>query len=299
KSVPEKDAALDATTSAAQENLDNIVIPESPDNIIVPNKEKGSEATATDNVFVHDTYVIPYADHSGKTMSVPLNGYESAEKDSNVIYVDNLNLTERTPAPSTRRLRSNTEFEEDQHATPSSKKSVKKKRIPQDVSHVPIDNISFHRVENVDKWKFVIKRRLVVERNLSKDFLQCQKLVDLINAAGLMKNCNWAPTTHSNTLDTGLARFIYVVGTRSPFDLGFHILDETVLHGKSCAEKMPIVFPTLMCDIILAQHPGICTEADVPRKGGCDLSFDFRLVEGTHAADCAASSVNQSTDVLP
>ena len=62
---------------------------------------------------------------------------------------------------------------------------------------------------------------------------------------------------------------------------------------------MPIVFPTLMCDFILAQHPGICTEAGVSSKIGCDLSFDFRLFEGTHAANCAASSVNQSTDVLP
>ena len=63
---------------------------------------------------------------------------------------------------------------------------------------------------------------------------------------------------------TGLARFIYVVGTRSPFAFGSYILDETVLHGKSCTVKMPIVFPTLMCDIILAQHPDICTKAGVP-----------------------------------
>ncbi|PNX67062.1 hypothetical protein L195_g063344, partial [Trifolium pratense] len=39
-----------------------------------------------------------------------------------------------------------------------------------------------------------------------------------------------------------------------------------------------------------------CTEAD---KRGYDLSFDFRLFEGTYAADYAASSVNQSSDVLP
>ncbi|CAJ2628098.1 unnamed protein product [Trifolium pratense] len=77
------------------------------DDVIVPDKEKGSEATTTDNVFVHDIYVIPYVDDSGKTMFVPLNVDESAEKDSNVIYVDNLNLTERTPASSSRRLRSN------------------------------------------------------------------------------------------------------------------------------------------------------------------------------------------------
>ncbi|MCI23688.1 hypothetical protein A2U01_0044870, partial [Trifolium medium] len=100
---------------------------------------------------------------------------------------------------------SDSEFEEDQHATTSpassSKKSVKKKRIPQDVSPVPIDNISFHHVENVD--------------------------------SRIDENCNWALTTHSNTLATDI---------------------------KSCAVKMPIAFPTLMGDIVLAQHPGICTE---------------------------------------
>ncbi|XP_045802484.1 uncharacterized protein LOC123896086 [Trifolium pratense] len=65
-------------------------------------------------------------------------------------------------------------------------------------------------------------------------------------------------------------------GPRSPFDFGSYILDETVLDIKSCAVKMPIAFPTLMGDIVLAQHPGICTEDD---KRGCDLSFDFRLFE--------------------
>ncbi|PNX58443.1 envelope-like protein, partial [Trifolium pratense] len=86
--------------------------------------------------------------------------------------------------------------------------------------------------------------------------------------------------------------------TISPFDFGSYILDETILDDKSCVVKMHIVFPTLMCDTILAQHPDICSEADVPSKRGCDLSFDLRLFESTHAADCAASSVNQSTDVL-
>ncbi|PNX59369.1 hypothetical protein L195_g051382, partial [Trifolium pratense] len=159
-------------------------------------------------------------DDSGKTMSVPLNVDESAEKNSNVIDGDNLNLTERTPTPSTRWLRSNVgksmvvssvpvktakkkkiyglkrqwskitgpsepkkkilkrkvvsssdlEFEDEQYATAfattSSKKSVKRKRIPQ-VSLVPIENISFHRVENADRWNWIDE------------------------------NCNWAPTTHS------------------------------------------------------------------------------------------------------
>ncbi|PNX85203.1 envelope-like protein, partial [Trifolium pratense] len=106
---------------------------------------------------------------------------------------------------------------------------------------------------------------------------------------------NWALTTHSNKVATGLARFIYAVGARSPFDFGFYIFDETVLHGKSRAVKMHIAFPTLICDIILVQHPDICTEAGVPSKRNSNLSLDFRLFEGTHATDIATPSVKQPT----
>ncbi|MCI51829.1 hypothetical protein A2U01_0073073, partial [Trifolium medium] len=93
-SVPEKDAAHDATTSAARENLENIVVPQSPDNVIIPDKGKYSDS---------NTVVISQSDESLNTLSMH---DESVKKDnnadSNAIYVDNLTLTERTPAPSTR-----------------------------------------------------------------------------------------------------------------------------------------------------------------------------------------------------
>ncbi|MCI43885.1 envelope-like protein, partial [Trifolium medium] len=69
----------------------------------------------------------------------------------------------------------------------SSKKSVGRKKIPQNVLAVPIDNISFHHVENAFRWRFVLQRRLAIERNLSDNLLQCQELVCLITEAGLMK----------------------------------------------------------------------------------------------------------------
>jgi hypothetical protein len=97
---------------------------------------------------------------------------------------------------------------------------------------------------------------------------------------------------------TGLARFIYVVGARTPFDFGAYIYYEIIMHGKSHVVKMPIAFPTLICDIILAQYPGIFTEADVPSKRESDLSLDFRLFEGTHVADIVAPSVKQPTGVF-
>ncbi|MCI17807.1 envelope-like protein, partial [Trifolium medium] len=38
------------------------------------------------------------------------------------------------------------------------------------------------------------------------------------------------------------------------------------------------------------QHPDICTAADVPCKREADLSLDYRLFEGSHAADIAGPS---------
>jgi hypothetical protein len=109
---------------------------------------------------------------------------------------------------------------------------------------------------------------------------------------------NWAPTTHSNSVASGLAKLIYAIGTRSSFDYGNYIFHETVMHGETHAVKMPNAFPTLLCDIILHQHPGICTEADVPKRRDSDLSLDYRLFEGAHAADIAVPTARQPPGIL-
>ncbi|KAK2454104.1 hypothetical protein QL285_001699 [Trifolium repens] len=96
---------------------------------------------------------------------------------------------------------------------------------------------------------------------------------------------NWVPTTHTSDIATGLARFIYSVGTSTEFNYGAHIFDETVQHAKSWAIRMPIAFPSLICSIILAQHPAILTADDEVSKRESPLDFHPRLFEGTHAAD--------------
>ncbi|XP_045797063.1 uncharacterized protein LOC123891267 [Trifolium pratense] len=292
---------------------------------------------------------------------------------------------------------SDSDFEDDAAApiAASSQKAAKKKKTVEDIPPVPIDNISFHRVENAERWKIVVNRRLALERNLHEDFLECQEIMDLINKAGLLKtvtglgNCyekltreflvnvtadcgnplsseylkvfvrgrcvdfspaiinqslgrstdpspelevsmkkicsiltgggmktwprtgklpaakltakyallnkiaasNWVPTTHSNSVATGLAKFIYAVGTGTCYDYGTHIFHATILHGSSTAVKMPIAFPTLICSIILSQHPDICTTSDVPVSRPSALTMDFRLLEGKHAADIAVASL--------
>ncbi|CAJ2659431.1 unnamed protein product [Trifolium pratense] len=109
---------------------------------------------------------------------------------------------------------------------------------------------------------------------------------------------NWVPTTHSNSVATGLAKLIYAIGTSTVFDYDTYIFNATILHGSSTAIKMPIAFPTLICDIILSQHPGICTESDVPVTRPSAFTMDFRLLEGTHVADIVVASLKKSATVM-
>ncbi|MCI15377.1 envelope-like protein, partial [Trifolium medium] len=84
---------------------------------------------------------------------------------------------------------------------------------------------------------------------------------------------NWVPTNHSSDIAIGLAKFIYIVGTKTKFDFGTYIFEQTLKHAKSLAIKMPIVFPTLLCSIILDQHPGILISSDVAYKRESPLTL--------------------------
>jgi hypothetical protein len=96
---------------------------------------------------------------------------------------------------------------------------------------------------------------------------------------------NWVPTTHTSDIATGLARFIYSVGTSTSSDYGAYIFEETVQHAKSWAVRMPIAYPSLICSIIIAQHPNILTADDEICKRESPLDFHPKLFEGKHAAD--------------
>ncbi|XP_050889871.1 uncharacterized protein LOC127095188 [Lathyrus oleraceus] len=77
---------------------------------------------------------------------------------------------------------------------------------------------------------------------------------------------NWVPTNHTLTIATRLGKFVYVVGTKTNFDFGYYVFEQTLKHVGTCAVKMPISFPSLICGIILSQHPGILNSADVASK---------------------------------
>ncbi|KAH1265194.1 hypothetical protein GmHk_01G000949 [Glycine max] len=268
------------------------------------------------------------------------------------------------------------------------------KKVPGNVPDAPLDNISFHSIGNVERWKFVYQRRLALERELGRDALDCKEIMDLIKAAGLLKTvtklgdyyeslvrefivnipsditnrksddyqkvfvrgkcvrfspavinkylgrptegvvdlavsehqiakeitakqvqhwpkkgklsagklsvkyailhrigaANWVPTNHTSTVATGLGKFLYAVGTKSKFNFGNYIFDQTVKHSESFAVKLPIAFPTVLCGIMLSQHPNILNNIDSVMKRESPLSLHYKLFEGTHVPDIVSTS---------
>ncbi|KAH1193358.1 hypothetical protein GmHk_19G054420 [Glycine max] len=268
------------------------------------------------------------------------------------------------------------------------------RKVPGNVPDAPLDNISFHSIGNVEKWKYVYQRRLALERELGRAAMDCKEIMDLIKAAGLLKTvsklgdcyeglvrefivnipsdisnrksddyqrvfvrgkcvrfspavinkylgrptdgvidiavsehqiakeitakqvqhwpkkgklsagklsvkyailhrigaANWVPTNHTSTIATGLGKFLYAVGTKSKFNFGNYIFDQTVKHSESFAVKLPIAFPTVLCGIMLSQHPNMLNYTDSVMKRESPLSLHYKLFEGTHVPDIVSTS---------
>lgn len=92
---------------------------------------------------------------------------------------------------------------------------------------------------------------------------------------------NWVPTTHSSDIATSLGKFIYAIGTKTKMNVGKYIFDQTMKHAKIYALKFPIAFPTLLCSIMLDQHPGLLNFDDLPQKTESPLTIHHKLF-GNH-----------------
>ncbi|XP_050896278.1 uncharacterized protein LOC127103020 [Lathyrus oleraceus] len=96
---------------------------------------------------------------------------------------------------------------------------------------------------------------------------------------------NWMPTNHISTIANTLGRFIFAVGTKINFDYGRFMFEQIIKHTSTNAVKLPIAFTSMICGIILNQHPGILSSNDLPSRRKPDLSVHYKLFEGSHVED--------------
>ncbi|XP_050902129.1 uncharacterized protein LOC127111019 [Lathyrus oleraceus] len=102
---------------------------------------------------------------------------------------------------------------------------------------------------------------------------------------------NWVPTNHISTIANTLGRFIFTVGTKVKFDYDRFLFEQIIKHASTNAVKLPIAFPSMICGIILNQHPGILCSNDLPSRRKPALSVHYKLFEGSHVEDIVMTSV--------
>lgn len=106
---------------------------------------------------------------------------------------------------------------------------------------------------------------------------------------------NWVLTNHTSTIAIGLGKFIFAVGTKTSFDFGTFIFEQTMKHAHSFAIKMPVAFPSLIYEIILNQNTNILVSSDVACKRKSPLSLHYKLFQGTHVTYIVITS-GEKTD---
>lgn len=115
-----------------------------------------------------------------------------------------------------------------------------------DSDDVPsVDKISREiTARQVKQWP---KKGLLPSRSLSVKYV----ILNMIGAANL------APTNHSSSITSALAKLIFQIGTKCKLNFGKCMFDQTMKHVDSYVVKLTIYFPFLITRIILRQHPNI------------------------------------------
>ncbi|XP_050915695.1 uncharacterized protein LOC127130773 [Lathyrus oleraceus] len=239
-----------------------------------------------------------------------------------------------------RKVRDDSDPEEDVEEdapdiSPAKKTTVRKSPVKVLVVH--LDNISFYLEDGAAKWKFVIQRRVAVERELGKDTIDVKEVMDLIQAAELLKTVVGFSQCYEGLVKEFIVNIledisdknnkefckVYVRGINNegagelevtnnqvcreitakqvkvwPFKKHLpagkltikYMFDQIIKHATTNAIKLPIDFRSMICGIILNQHPVILCSNDLPSRRKPAMSVHYKLFEGSHVEDIVMTS---------
>ena len=80
------------------------------------------------------------------------------------------------------------------------------------------------------------------------------------------------------------------MGTKTKMNIGQYVFEQIVKHAKIDDVKCPIAFPTLLCGIILEQHPSLISVADIPKKRESPLTLHPKMFSADHVPDLVGTS---------
>ncbi|KAI5434177.1 hypothetical protein KIW84_021148 [Lathyrus oleraceus] len=196
-----------------------------------------------------------------------------------------------------RKERHNSDSEEDvkddvPDISPAKRQAVQKS--PGKAAAVHLDNISFHLEDGAAKWKYVIQRRVAIERELGQEAVEVKEVIELIKNVGLMKTVVTLPQCYKGLVKEFIVNIPEDIYDKNSREFCKFIFEQTIRHAYTNAVKLPIAFPSLICGIILSQQPGILSTSDIPSRRKSPLSIHYKLFEGSHVNDVMTSTRRES-----
>ncbi|MCH94692.1 envelope-like protein, partial [Trifolium medium] len=156
----------------------------------------------------------------------------------------------------------------------SEKKRIGGKRIPTNIPPAPLDNISFHSEESVQKWKFVYQRRIAQERELGQEALECKEIMELIESAGIMNTVTKIGRCYEKLVRE------FIVNITNECSEWSDEYRKVYVRGK-CIKFSP----TTINEYLGRNNEAETEEVDLLNKKPLPLSIDYKLLVGTHVPD--------------
>ncbi|GAA0142847.1 hypothetical protein LIER_35644 [Lithospermum erythrorhizon] len=116
---------------------------------------------------------------------------------------------------------------------------------------------------------------------ISRSSLKVDDIIKTLTEGALTE---WPPKGQLQASVLSL-RILYVMGSQQDLDFGRVIFDQIVDHSRTGAKMKPIEFPSLICSILIHQHPEVLKAGDGLGEDAKPLTITYKLMAGKHVVD--------------
>ncbi|XP_050875900.1 uncharacterized protein LOC127079558 [Lathyrus oleraceus] len=108
---------------------------------------------------------------------------------------------------------------------------------------VHLDKISFHMKDGAAKWKYVIQRRVAIERELGQEAIEVKEIIELIKNAGLMKTVVTLPQCYEGLVKEFIVNIPEDIHEKNIRDFckGSHVNDVMISARRESTSKGSLI----------------------------------------------------------